>query len=275
MRRPRHRARLARLHRAEELRRSLRRSHDWILSLDADERVTPELAAEIRRHAATIPRDAGYRMPRLTWHLGRWIRDDRLVSGLSDCGLYDRRARALDRRIRARGGEADGSLGRLRGELQHFAYRDIADHLETIDRYTTLRRAPDARGGTPRRRAPARRPSAAGVPAQLPREGRLPRRRRRLHHLDDERVLRVPEVREALELQSTLSASRVRATGRARYDRRETDVFSLHIDTARTWRGGQNQVLLTVNGLRAIGQRAALVAHPDGELRRRAAEGST
>src|SRR5262245_34800420 len=50
-------------------------------------------------------------------------------------------------------------------------------------------------------------------------------------------------------------------------------MFSLHIDTARTWRGGQNQVLLTVNGLREMGQRAALVAHPDGELRRRAAEG--
>jgi glycosyltransferase involved in cell wall biosynthesis len=50
-------------------------------------------------------------------------------------------------------------------------------------------------------------------------------------------------------------------------------MFSLHIDTARTWRGGQNQVLLTVNGLRAIGQRAALAAHPHGELRRRAAEG--
>src|SRR6185503_1050965 len=50
-------------------------------------------------------------------------------------------------------------------------------------------------------------------------------------------------------------------------------MFSLHVDTARTWRGGQNQVLLTVNGLRSIGQRAALVAHPDGELRRRADEG--
>ena len=50
-------------------------------------------------------------------------------------------------------------------------------------------------------------------------------------------------------------------------------MYSLHVDTARTWRGGQNQVLLTVNGLRAIGQRAALVAHPDGELRRRVAEG--
>jgi glycosyltransferase involved in cell wall biosynthesis len=50
-------------------------------------------------------------------------------------------------------------------------------------------------------------------------------------------------------------------------------MFSLHIDTARTWRGGQNQVLLTMNGLRALGHRAALVAHPDGELRRRLGEG--
>jgi glycosyltransferase involved in cell wall biosynthesis len=50
-------------------------------------------------------------------------------------------------------------------------------------------------------------------------------------------------------------------------------MFSLHIDTARTWRGGQNQVLLTVLGLRAAGHRAMLVAHPSGELRRRAEEG--
>jgi glycosyltransferase involved in cell wall biosynthesis len=50
-------------------------------------------------------------------------------------------------------------------------------------------------------------------------------------------------------------------------------MFSIHIDTAATWRGGQNQVLLTVMGLRAAGHRAMLVAHPAGELRRRAAEG--
>jgi glycosyltransferase involved in cell wall biosynthesis len=50
-------------------------------------------------------------------------------------------------------------------------------------------------------------------------------------------------------------------------------VFSLHIDTARTWRGGQNQVLLTVLGLRALGHRAVLVAHGEGELYRRALEG--
>jgi L-malate glycosyltransferase len=50
-------------------------------------------------------------------------------------------------------------------------------------------------------------------------------------------------------------------------------VFALHIDTARTWRGGQQQVLLTVLGLRARGHRAVLVAHREGELLRRASEG--
>jgi glycosyltransferase involved in cell wall biosynthesis len=50
-------------------------------------------------------------------------------------------------------------------------------------------------------------------------------------------------------------------------------MFSLHIDTARTWRGGQNQVLLTVLGLRALGHRTILVAHSAGELRQRAQEG--
>jgi L-malate glycosyltransferase len=50
-------------------------------------------------------------------------------------------------------------------------------------------------------------------------------------------------------------------------------MFSLHIDTGRTWRGGQNQALLTVLGLRGLGHRAALVAHPEGVLFQRAREG--
>ncbi len=50
-------------------------------------------------------------------------------------------------------------------------------------------------------------------------------------------------------------------------------MFTLHVDTARTWRGGQNQCLLTVLGLRARGHRAVLVAHPAGALAKRAAEG--
>src|SRR5688572_8257677 len=50
-------------------------------------------------------------------------------------------------------------------------------------------------------------------------------------------------------------------------------MFSLHIDTAQSWRGGQSQVMYTVTGLRALGHRAALVAHPEVEVLRRLAEG--
>ena len=46
-------------------------------------------------------------------------------------------------------------------------------------------------------------------------------------------------------------------------------MFSLHLDTAVTWRGGQHQVLLTVLGLRTLNHKAVLVAHPEGELYRR------
>ena len=50
-------------------------------------------------------------------------------------------------------------------------------------------------------------------------------------------------------------------------------MFSLHIDTAKTWRGGQSQVKYTVLGLREAGYRAALAAQPDGELFERMSEG--
>jgi len=50
-------------------------------------------------------------------------------------------------------------------------------------------------------------------------------------------------------------------------------IKSVHIDTAKTWRGGQNQVLQLVTGLSGAGQPAVLVAHEGGELRRRAEEG--
>jgi glycosyltransferase involved in cell wall biosynthesis len=51
-------------------------------------------------------------------------------------------------------------------------------------------------------------------------------------------------------------------------------MFSLHIDTSRNWTGGSNQVMYTVMGLRARRERAALVAHPKGELFRRMSEGT-
>jgi glycosyltransferase involved in cell wall biosynthesis len=112
-------------------------SHDWILSIDADERVTPELAASIRRELATEPRAAGYRVARIVHYLGRWIRSTDFYPDYQ-LRLYDRRRAAWnERRVHERV-EPRGRVGLLRGHLQHYPYRDVSHHLATIDKYTTL-----------------------------------------------------------------------------------------------------------------------------------------
>ena len=111
-------------------------SHEWILSLDADERVTPELATEIKAVLAGEAADAAFRMPRVTWHLGRWVRTTDWYPDYQT-RLYDRTRAKWTGRYVHEAVMVNGSLGELRGELQHYAYRDISDHLETVDRYTT------------------------------------------------------------------------------------------------------------------------------------------
>lgn len=113
-------------------------SHNWILSVDADERVTPELAAEIRELMARGPDALGYRVSRVSRYLGRWIRTTDWFPDYQ-LRLYDRRAgRWNGLRVHESFQLSDGQPAQLRGELQHHAYRDISDHLKKIDAYTTL-----------------------------------------------------------------------------------------------------------------------------------------
>jgi glycosyltransferase involved in cell wall biosynthesis len=111
--------------------------HDWVLSIDADERVSAELAREIQNVLAGSPDAAGYRIPRVTFHFGRWIRSTDWYPDLQ-LRLYDRRRASWQGRHVHESVRAEGPVGRLRHELQHFAYRDIAHHVQTMDRYTTL-----------------------------------------------------------------------------------------------------------------------------------------
>jgi glycosyltransferase involved in cell wall biosynthesis len=111
--------------------------HDWILSVDADERVTPRLAEEIRRLLATEPQDAGYRVPRLTHYLGQWIRSTDWYPDYQ-LRLYDRRRARWTGRYVHESVQADGTVGRLKADLQHYSYRDVSHHLRTIDRYSSL-----------------------------------------------------------------------------------------------------------------------------------------
>jgi glycosyltransferase involved in cell wall biosynthesis len=111
--------------------------NDWILSIDADESITEELAAEILTLKNNGVRFDGYSFPRLAQYLGRWIRHG---------GWYpDRKVRLYDRRKAEWVGEyvhesvrVNGTTGQLDGNLLHYTCASLTEHLRTLDRYTSL-----------------------------------------------------------------------------------------------------------------------------------------
>jgi glycosyltransferase involved in cell wall biosynthesis len=112
-------------------------SHDWIFSLDADERITPALAAEIRSLLAGEPPMRGYRCPRVAFHLGRWIRTTDFYPDYQT-RLYDRRAARWNGRYVHESVRVEGPIGYLKEELEHYSFRDLRDQLDRINHYTTL-----------------------------------------------------------------------------------------------------------------------------------------
>ena len=112
-------------------------SHDWILSLDADEALSESLEAEVLALKKTGPRYDGYTMPRLANYLGRWI----LHSGW----YPDRKVRLYDRRKAKWVGDfvhesvkVNGRVGRLESNILHFTCESLSEHVKTMERYTTL-----------------------------------------------------------------------------------------------------------------------------------------
>ena len=115
---------------------------EWILCLDADERVGSALRSEIDRlfadgRGAAGPRADGYTVGRRTFYLGRWMDGN---------GWYPDRKLRLVRRGRARWRgtdphdrlEVDGAVERLEGDLDHLSYRDLSDHLRKLDLFTDI-----------------------------------------------------------------------------------------------------------------------------------------
>src|SRR5207247_2445273 len=110
--------------------------HDWVLAIDADERGTDALREETQAEAARGFRHAGYRIPRLAFYLGRWIRGTDWWPD-PQLRLFDRRRGRWQGGLVHESVRVEGSVGRMRARLEHFSYADISDHLATIDRYPT------------------------------------------------------------------------------------------------------------------------------------------
>ena len=116
---------------------NMRASFPWILSLDADERLSPELRHELLELKREEPSAAAFSMPRKAYYLGRWIRHS---------GWFPDRKIRLFRNDSARWEgefvheslEVEGGVQRLKGMLQHFTYRDLRDHVHRVDTYAGL-----------------------------------------------------------------------------------------------------------------------------------------
>jgi glycosyltransferase involved in cell wall biosynthesis len=113
-------------------------SHDWVLCVDADERVSGALRAEIEQlRSMGFAGHAGWSIPRITEYFGRFLRHGNTYP--------DRLVRLFDRRCGRWAGEeihentrVNGRIGRLHGHLEHHPYRSLGDHQRRMARYAEL-----------------------------------------------------------------------------------------------------------------------------------------
>lgn len=110
--------------------------HRWVLSVDSDEEVSPELAAAIAA-LPDRPAEAAFTVNRLSRFLGRWIRHagwhpEHVVR------LFDRERAGFDDKPVHEGIRTAGPVGRLPGVLRHYTYQTMEQYILKLDRYTTL-----------------------------------------------------------------------------------------------------------------------------------------
>lgn len=111
-------------------------SFDWILSLDADETVSPALRQEIEARFSTLDPQTGYLLPRKSFYLGRWI-----LRG----GWYPDYQKRLFHRAHSNWNEAQihekvvsSKQEKFQEPLQHYVFRNLAHQVQTNNRYSGL-----------------------------------------------------------------------------------------------------------------------------------------
>jgi glycosyltransferase involved in cell wall biosynthesis len=111
-------------------------TNDWVLFLDGDEALSPFLAHELEELLASGPKAPAYALPRLSYHLGRWIRHG---------GWYpDFQVRLFDRRrAKWQSGEIHERvvaphIDRLKNPIHHWVFTSLTDQIETNNRYSSL-----------------------------------------------------------------------------------------------------------------------------------------
>ena len=111
--------------------------YDWILSLDCDERLTPELQQSILAIKDNLDAADAYCMHRKTFYIYRW---------LNHCWYPDTKTRLFNKTTSHWGGTnphdriitQGKNIRLLRGDIQHYSFSSISEHLKTIDKFTEI-----------------------------------------------------------------------------------------------------------------------------------------
>ncbi len=117
--------------------RSLRHAtHSWVLSIDADEVVSEALAQEIQHLLENKPKANGYRVPRKTWYMDRWLE----YTWFPDyqLRLFHKDDAFIENKDVHEGFSVKGNVDKLEGILYHYSYQSVENHVEKINQYTTL-----------------------------------------------------------------------------------------------------------------------------------------
>ncbi len=110
---------------------------DWVLNVDADERVTPALAAEIKALLSGTPAANGYALPFRLFFLGRRLRFGRGARE-THVRLFRRDKGSYPERAVHEAVVVEPPLGTLRGAVEHHSYRNFSEYLKKCDEYTAI-----------------------------------------------------------------------------------------------------------------------------------------
>jgi len=111
--------------------------HDWILSLDCDERLSDELRASICKIKEQLETADAYKMARKTFYIYRW---------LSHCWYPDMKVRLFNKNCAKWGGTnphdkvmVDSErMGYLRGDILHYSFDTVSSHIQTLDKFSEI-----------------------------------------------------------------------------------------------------------------------------------------
>ncbi len=113
-------------------------THDWIFSLDTDERATSEIRDEIRQMLDRGPEAEAYFVPRLNYFLGRWIHHSGWYPDYRQPQLFRKDRMRYREDLVHEGFELDGRVGYLKEHVLQYPFRDIDHYLTKMDRYSDL-----------------------------------------------------------------------------------------------------------------------------------------